>query len=106
MRQAIVFLAGLSLAIMTVGTATQAGNSKNGFDVAQHVCAECHAIREGQLNSPNPRSPSFEQVANTPGMTEAALLVALTTPHAGMPMFILTVEQRTDLIAYLLSLKH
>jgi mono/diheme cytochrome c family protein len=38
-------------------------------------------------------------------MTAAALLVALTTPHAGMPMFILTTEQREDVIAYILSLR-
>jgi mono/diheme cytochrome c family protein len=31
--------------------------------------------------------------------------VALTTPHAGMPMFKLTTEQREDVIAYILSLR-
>jgi mono/diheme cytochrome c family protein len=38
-------------------------------------------------------------------MTVAALTVALTTPHAGMPMFMLTAEQREDVIAYILSLR-
>jgi hypothetical protein len=38
-------------------------------------------------------------------MTNAALTVAFTTPHAGMPMFVLTPEQRRDIIAYILSLK-
>jgi hypothetical protein len=38
-------------------------------------------------------------------MTSAALLVALTTPHAGMPMFLFTTEQRDNVIAYILSLK-
>jgi len=38
-------------------------------------------------------------------MTVAALTVALTTPHAGMPMFMLTSEQREDIIAYILSLR-
>jgi hypothetical protein len=31
--------------------------------------------------------------------------VALTTPHAGMPMFQFTTEQREDVIAYILSLR-
>jgi mono/diheme cytochrome c family protein len=31
-------------------------------------------------------------------------MVALTTPHAGMPMFTLTSVQRDDVIAYILSL--
>ena len=38
-------------------------------------------------------------------MTVTALTVALTTPHAGMPMFMLTAEQRGNIIAYILSLK-
>jgi mono/diheme cytochrome c family protein len=37
-------------------------------------------------------------------MTHTALIVALTTPHAGMPMFLLTDKQRDDIIAYILSL--
>jgi hypothetical protein len=37
-------------------------------------------------------------------MTSTALLVALTTPHAGMPMFTFTSERRDDIIAYILSL--
>jgi hypothetical protein len=59
----------------------------------------------GQARSPNGRAPTFVELANTPGMTTAALTVALTTPHAGMPMFVLTPEQRQDIIAYILSLK-
>ena len=38
-------------------------------------------------------------------LTSAALSVALTTPHAGMPMLVLTSEQRQDIISYILSLK-
>jgi hypothetical protein len=38
-------------------------------------------------------------------MTAAALTVAPTTPHAGMPMFVLTSEQRQDIIAYILGFK-
>jgi len=38
-------------------------------------------------------------------MTTMALTAALTTPHAGMPMFVLTAEERASIIAYLLSLK-
>jgi hypothetical protein len=42
---------------------------------------------------------------NTPGMTAIALTVALTTPHAGMPMFLLTADQSADIITYILSLR-
>jgi len=83
----------------------QAQDPQNGAQWASNVCAECHATRAGQAPSPNGRAPTFAELANAPGMTSAALTVALTTPHAGMPMFVLTSEQRQDIIAYILSLK-
>jgi mono/diheme cytochrome c family protein len=86
------------------GYAQAPGNPKEGLDLAQQVCSQCHATVAGQVRSPNPRAPRFPDLANTPGMTSTALLVALTTPHAGMPMFTLTGEQRDDVIAYILSL--
>jgi hypothetical protein len=44
------------------------------------------------------------EIANTPGVTEAALLVMLTTPHAGMPMFILSPSEAERCRARLASL--
>ncbi|MCW2286144.1 mono/diheme cytochrome c family protein [Rhodoblastus acidophilus] len=66
------------------------GDPKAGLDLAQRVCSECHATVVGQDRSPNPKAPTFSDLAASPGMTRTALLVALTTPHAGMPMFTLT----------------
>ena len=77
---------------------------ERGLGLARQVCAECHAIQPQQIQSPNGRAPTFLALSTTPGMTRTALTVALTTPHAGMPMFRLTAEQRTDLIAYIMSL--
>jgi mono/diheme cytochrome c family protein len=83
----------------------QAQDPQEGAKWATNVCGECHAIREGQARSPNGSAPTFVELANTPGMTAAALTVALTTPHGRMPMFVLTPEQRRDIIAYILGLK-
>ena len=99
----IVFL-GLLLASAAAVTA-QAQDPQEGAKWTTNVCGQCHAVRIGQPQSPNGRAPTFVELANTPGMTTAALTVALTTPHAGMPMFVLTSEQRQDIIAYILSLK-
>ena len=85
--------------------AQTAGNPVEGLAIAREVCSECHAIQKGQVRSPNSRSPTFVELANAPGMTSMALMVALTTPHAGMPMFILTADQRANVIAYILGLK-
>jgi mono/diheme cytochrome c family protein len=90
----------------TVGDANAqaVGDPKAGLAVAQEVCSECHATVAGQDRSLNAKAPTFDKLAATPGMTRTALLVALTTPHAGMPMFMLTDKQRDDIIAYILSL--
>jgi mono/diheme cytochrome c family protein len=85
--------------------AQQSGDPQHGSAVARQVCSECHAVQAGPLRSPNPKAPTFVELATTPGMTSTALTVALTTPHAGMPMFRLTSEQRADIIAYILSLR-
>jgi mono/diheme cytochrome c family protein len=100
----LVTLLALSFAVSHV-QAQGLGDPQEGLTSAQQVCSECHAIRSGQVRSPNSRAPTFLELATAPGMTSAALTVALTTPHAGMPMFQLTVDQREDLIAYILSLK-
>ena len=97
---------GFVLMLLAGSAATaQAQDPQGGAQWANNVCAECHATRAGQARSPNGKAPTFVELANAPGMTNAALTVALTTPHAGMPMFVLTSEQRQDIIAYILSLK-
>jgi mono/diheme cytochrome c family protein len=93
----IVFLLLLASA---AATTAQAQDPSEGAKWATNVCSECHAVPRSQPHSPNGRAPTFVELANTPGMTTAALTVALTTPHAGMPMFVLTSEQRQDIIAY------
>jgi mono/diheme cytochrome c family protein len=97
-------LLGLVAAVGS-GHAQAVGDPKEGLALAQQVCTPCHATVAGQVRSPNPRAPRFPDLATTPGMTSTALLVALTTPHTGMPMFTLTGEQRDDIIAYILSLR-
>jgi mono/diheme cytochrome c family protein len=102
----VTFVVTLALSITVSSVHGQGlGNTQAGLAVAQQFCSTCHAIRLGEGRSPNTRSPTFSELATTPGMTSVALTVALTTPHAGMPMFVLTADQREDIIAYILSLK-
>ena len=103
---AVPLMLVLSSLAASPGRAQETGDRQRGLSLTRQVCSECHAIQAQQLRSPNPRAPTFPELATTPGMTNAALTVALTTPHAGMPMFRLTAEQRADVIAYILSLRH
>ena len=106
MERVICLVTFLALSVAASHVQAQGvGNPRAGLGLAQQVCSECHAIRLGQARSPNSRSPTFVELATTPGMTGTALFVALTTPHAGMPMFKFSTEQRENIIAYILSLK-
>jgi mono/diheme cytochrome c family protein len=106
MERAICFVTFLALSVTASDVRAQmAGNPREGLAVAQQVCSECHAIRVEQGPSPNSASPTFVELATTPGMTGIPLFVALTKPHAGMPMFKLSSAQRDSVVAYILSLK-
>jgi mono/diheme cytochrome c family protein len=82
------------------------GDPQQGHALAREVCARCHSVEaQRSFISPNPKAPTFRDLAETPGMTRAAMTVALTTPHAGMPMFRLSEPQQAALISYVLGLK-
>jgi mono/diheme cytochrome c family protein len=78
---------------------------KQGLVLARQICAQCHAVVAGSLDSPNPAAPRFEDIANIPGMTAAAISATLHTSHRTMPNVILDADQTGAIIAYLLSLK-
>ena len=61
--------------------AQQFGDAEGGRQLARENCAECHAIDNGTGASANPNAPTFKDLAKTPGMTSAALTVALQTAH-------------------------
>lgn len=99
------FIAVLALAAAISGAAhAQEGSVQEGLDYAQSVCARCHETGAG-ITSPNPKAPPFGTIANTPGMTGAALHAILLTPHRNMPDLIVPPKVMEDLIAYILSLK-
>lgn len=87
--------------------AEQIGDVVAGQSYAERVCAVCHAIEPSASRSPNPKAPTFESIANTPGMTEHAVTVWLTTFHPGrtMPAIVVAPEDRQNVIASILSLK-
>ncbi|MGB0084805.1 MAG: cytochrome C [Rhodomicrobiaceae bacterium] len=85
--------------------AQEPGDILRGYDFARQICAKCHAIEKGERTSPNPRAPTFEKIARTPGMTPTALAVFLHTPHASMPNLILSDDELGNIAAYVTSLK-
>lgn len=85
--------------------AVDAAGPTPGRIYADAACASCHAVAAGQRQSPNPKAPTFETIANVPGMTPMALNVALHTSHKTMPNLIIEPRRIEDLSAYLDTLK-
>ena len=101
----IIVMLALSLSGGT-GHAQQIGNAEEGRAYARAHCAECHGVETSKGDfSPNADAPDFSEVANTPGMTERALIVWMQTSHPTMPNLIVPAEARDNVIAYIMSLK-
>lgn len=93
------FSGAVILAVTTItgfgsSHAQQFGNVSEGRRLAHAECAQCHGVdRKG--NSTNPAAPAFDDVANVPGMTSTALMVALRTPHRSMPNFVIKGHEKS-----------
>jgi mono/diheme cytochrome c family protein len=101
-----------ALALMagsTVAGAQDWGDARQGLRYAQKMCAECHAVSARQPRSPLPDAPSFQAIANTPGMTGTALAVWFRTSHPvlpkTMPNLVIEDDDMDNVIAYILSLR-
>lgn len=96
---------GFLLAAPIAAGAQEAGDKAKGLDLALRVCANCHAVAEGEMVSPVDAAPAFEDIADNPGMTGMALSAFLRTPHRSMPNLILSPDEISDVVAHILSLK-
>jgi len=72
--------------------------------LARDWCERCHVIEPHMVAMPSP-APSFEAVANQPGITALALKVFFRTSHKDMPNLVIAPDQADALASYILSLK-
>ena len=108
MRMAIVSGTSLvtTMATLTGSAGAQADSAgiRAGRQLADTQCAQCHGV-DRKAQSTNPAAPAFEDIANLPGMTATALMVALRTSHQSMPNIIVQGSDAENIVAYILSLK-
>jgi mono/diheme cytochrome c family protein len=89
------------------------GNPEAGQVVAVEVCSQCHAVLQGEGVDPHPdplpfeelKPLPFEDIANTPGVTEMMLYAWMTSSHPTMPDIVLESDELRNIAAYILSLK-
>lgn len=103
------FITGIALATLLalpVGAqAVELGDATKGQAYARANCVECHEVEPVESFSPNPDAPSFQEVAEQPGMNARALAVWLQSSHPTMPNLIIAPADMDNVIAYILSLK-
>ena len=101
-----VWLAAAALLLApTLVQARIRGDLVRGQARAQTECRACHQVDASPAPSPFRQAPPFVTIANSPGVTALALRVALQSSHQTMPDFVLSPQDRDDIIAYILWLK-
>lgn len=80
--------------------------ARRGLAFAQQRCSACHAVTENRI-SPNPEPPSFEDIANRPGVTTATLRQFLRDSHNYPEAMNFRVEPARirDLADYIVTMK-
>lgn len=85
------------------------GDAAAGKVLALHNCASCHVVAANQDVAPMPNyGPKFSDVANRPTTTAASLRDFLSHHHhyANMPSPSLTPTGLSNVVAYILTLRH
>ena len=98
-------LAAAMMLAMASGAVAQEADVEAGAAYAEQVCAACHAVLANEQISPLAQAPTFQSVADTPGMTEMALTVWLQSSHPTMPNIVLKPDDLRNVVAYIGSLK-
>ena len=101
----VTVLAAALLLVLESEVLAQDADVEAGAAYAGEVCAACHAVLPNETISPLPEAPTFQSVADTPGMTELALSVWLQSSHPTMPNIILEQDDMRNVVAYIRSLK-
>ncbi len=94
---------------------TDASTIRAGHNIAVTRCIACHVVSPKQTLSPvlGPGIPSFEEIANRPGIAAASLAGSMKTarwhdyamPAKLLPMSRISDTERAQVAAYILSLR-
>jgi cytochrome c2 len=76
------------------------GDPNSGERLAALNCAQCHSA----VDAPG-GAPAFATIASMPSTTAEALSAFLQAPHATMADLNLSPGDRSDLVAYIVSLR-
>ncbi len=82
------------------------GNAQTGRRFALDNCQPCHIVASTQSAEIRfADAPEFRAIANAANTTSLGLTVWLTNPHPTMPTLVLSPQEASNVIAYILSLR-
>ena len=82
------------------------GNAQTGRQFALDNCQPCHVVAASQSAEIRfADAPAFRAIATTASTTSLGLTVWLTNPHPTMPTLVLSPQEASNVIAYILSLR-
>lgn len=92
--------------VQSASTPRARASVQRGLAIAQQHCAGCHALAVNAA-SPNPEAPSFEAIANAPGVTAPSLRRFLRDSHNYPAAMNFTIKRAhiRDLADYTLTLR-
>ena len=101
-----ILLAATHVSVTEAQVPGSAGDPVAGRLFALQSCTSCHIVAPGQANPEiSTAAPAFKAIANAQTTTVTGLHVFLISSHPTMPDFVLSDDQRENVIAYILSLR-
>ena len=102
-----IVAAGAALWLCANSLPAVASSAGEGEDLAQRLCAACHAIGRAE-RSPIPVAPSFRQMESRVGDLDQLIgrfQDGVIAGHPEMPAFVLREHEARALVAYMRSLR-
>lgn len=105
--QRLILLAPVTLAACVTAGAALSPQAERGLAFANANCTACHAITANAAQSPYPRAPTFEMIANREGLSRDTLGTFLRDAHNYPESmdFTLDPNEVDDLVEYMLTLR-
>ena len=82
-------------------------DAARGLALAEKWCADCHRVGAAQreVRRPEMRAPGFAAVVGRPEVDAGYLARFMEVQHLPMTVYRLAAEEKSDVVAYLVSLK-
>ncbi len=107
-----IFGAALLVSVIGLGTSVAAAQSipgkpdpAVGAELAAKLCSSCHVSKATSEAPVKADVPTFKEIANLEGRTEASIAGKIILPAHPMPTFNLTRTDIAHLVAYVMSLR-